>query len=106
MTEYDIIDFEMDEVVATVNEDGELQTDDEVVAEMVEELTEGGGITIMVPGGSGDTHAYGEWTITPEDTGFLVALDEYMPSPYRIDSDQLDDVEGYRPPEEAIPGEE
>lgn len=103
MTEVAIFDYETDEEVGTLTEDGELHTDDEALADIAREMSEEGGVSVMTTGGSDMAIAYGDWTITPEDEGFRLAFIEYLPSPYTVSAETLRSLPQYKPPGEEEP---
>lgn len=103
MTELTIIDWETDEQVGVVNENGHLRTNDDLLREAAEELSAEGGINVITAGGAEGVQAYDTWKITPDDEGFLRALVEYLPDPYGVDLDEYNDLAQYTPPEESRP---
>lgn len=98
-----IIDHETEEEVGTLNEDGTLDTSDAMLRDVAERMSEEGGIQVLTSGGDDDAMAYGDWTITPDDGGFMLAFIEYLPSPFTTDAETMRSLEQYTPPDEAYP---
>lgn len=65
--------METDTEVAKLYADGTLDTDDQKLREIYDEMIERGGIPVLKPldTGDSDVHAVGEFLVEPDDDGYL-----------------------------------
>ncbi|UTF54474.1 hypothetical protein [Natronosalvus rutilus] len=82
----EIIDYEQDEVVGTIDTDGNLETESEALRNVSQAYIDQG-IPLLVPtvyeNNEGETiHADAEVFIEPETEGFVRAFVDELPSPY------------------------
>ncbi len=93
VVEVEIIDHEQDEVVGTIDTDGNLNTESEALRNVSQEYLEEG-VPVLVPTAyeneDGETvHADAEVIVEPETTGFVRAFVDELPSPFDCDPDVL-----------------
>lgn len=96
-----IKDYERGEIVGTVSDQQGLVTDDDLLHEVVSEMSSKGGdkyaLNLIVPGENAGE--YKQLQMEPGDTGYARALIDELPSPFDIaDLEQLDEL--------PIPGED
>ncbi|GAA0524813.1 hypothetical protein SAMN04488066_10616 [Halorubrum aquaticum] len=96
VVEVEILNHERGEVVGTIDTDGNLDTESDVLREVSQEYLEAG-VPVLVPttyeNEDGETvQADGEVMIKPGDTGFVRALVDELPSPFDCDMEALDDL--------------
>ncbi len=92
----EIIDYERDEVVGTIDTDGNLKTESEALRNVSEEYIDQG-IPILVPTVSendeGETvHSDAEVIIEPGADGFVRAFVDALPSPFDCNPEVLADL--------------
>jgi len=92
----EIIDYERDEVVGTIDTDGNLETESEALRNVSEEYIDRG-IPVLVPtiheNDEGETvHADAEVIIEPGADGFVRAFVDELPSPFDCDTRILNDL--------------
>ncbi|ELY51073.1 hypothetical protein [Natronorubrum bangense] len=92
----EIIDYERDEVVGTIDTDGNLDTESEALRNVSGEYIDRG-IPVLVPmtneNDEGETvHADAEVIIEPGADGFVRAFVDELPSPFDCDMGVLDEL--------------
>jgi len=92
----EIIDYERDEVVGTIDTDGNLETESEVLRNVSEEYIDEG-VSVLSPtvyeNDEGEIiHADAEVIIEPGADGFVRAFVDELPSPFDCDMDVLDEL--------------
>ncbi len=92
----EIIDYERDEVVGTVDTDGNLETQSEALRNVSQKYLEEG-VPALVPttyeNDEGDTvHVDAEVLIEPGADGFVRAFVDELPSPFDCDMSVFDDL--------------
>ena len=92
----EIIDYERDEVVGTIDTDGNLETESKALRNVSEEYIDRG-VPVLVPttdeNDEGETvHADAEVIIEPGADGFVRAFVDELPSPFDCDMGVLDDL--------------
>ncbi|MFP8889685.1 hypothetical protein ACLI4U_07930 [Natrialbaceae archaeon A-CW2] len=97
----EIIDYEQDEVVGTIDTDGNLKTESEALRNVSEEYIDRG-VPQLVPTTSeydeGEiVHVDAEVIIEPGTEGFVRAFVDELPSPFDCDTDVLTDLPVYSP---------
>lgn len=96
VVEVEIINHEQDEVVGTIDTNGNLETESKALRNVSQEYIEEG-IPVLVPttyeNEDGETiHADSEVVVEPETTGFVRAFVDELPSPFDCDPDVLIDL--------------
>ena len=96
VVEVEIINHEQDEVVGTINTDGNLNTKSEALRNVSQEYLEEG-IPVLVPttykNEDGEAvHADGEVIVEPGTTGFVRAFVDELLDPFDCDPDVLIDL--------------
>lgn len=97
MSSVTIRDFEVDEELGELHADGTLDTEDEYLQEIFEELTKASGVEVLNPKAREDESGYSSYLVEPGDEGFLLAVVDHLPSPYDAPSDELAGLPGYSP---------
>ncbi len=92
----EIIDYERDEVVGTIDTGGNLETESEALRNVSKEYIDEG-VPVLVPttdeNNEGETiHADAEVIIEPGADGFVRAFVDELPSPFDCDMDVLDEL--------------
>ncbi len=92
----EIIDYERDEIVGTIDTDGNLDTESEALRNVSQEYLEEG-IPVLVPttyeNEDGETvHGDAEVIVEPGTRGFVRAFVDELPSPFDCDSEALADL--------------
>jgi len=93
VVEVEIINHMRDEVVGTIDTDGNLDTESEALRTVSQEYIEEG-VPVLVPttyeNEDGETvHADAEVMVEPGTTGFVRAFVDELPSPFDVDMDAL-----------------
>jgi len=96
IVEVEIIDYERDEVVGTIDTDGNLKTESEALRNVSEEYIDEG-VSVLSPtvyeNDEGEIiHADAEVIIEPGADGFVRAFVDELPSPFDCDMDVLDEL--------------
>lgn len=96
VVEVEILNQERGEVVGTIDTDGNLDTENEVLRNVSQEYLEEG-VPVLVPttyeNEDGETvHADAEVMVEPGTIGFVRAFVDELPSPFDCDSEVLDDL--------------
>jgi hypothetical protein len=96
VVEVEILNHERGEVVGTIDTDGNLDTESEVLRNVSQEYLEGG-VPVLVPttyeNEDGETvHADAEVMVEPGITGFVRAFVDELPSPFDCDPEALADL--------------
>ncbi len=92
----EIIDYKRDEVVGTIDTDGNLETENEALRNVSQEYLEEG-VPVLVPttyeNEDGETvHADAEVMVKPGAGGFVRAFVDELPSPFDSESEALADL--------------
>lgn len=92
----EIIDYERDEVVGTIDTDGNLETESEALRNVSKEYIDEG-VPALIPttdeNDEGETvHADAEIIIEPGEDGFVRAFVDELPSPFDCDTEVLSDL--------------
>ncbi|GAB3038702.1 hypothetical protein [Natronobiforma cellulositropha] len=92
----EIIDYERDEVVGTIDTDGNLKTESKALRNVSKEYIDEG-VPVLVPttdeNDEGETvHADAEVLIEPGADGFVRAFVDELPSPFDCDMSVLDEL--------------
>ena len=92
----EIIDYERDEVVGTIDTDGNLETENEALRNVSEEYIDQG-VPVLVPttcdNDDGEiVHADAEVIIEPGTEGFVREFVDELPSPFDCDLDVFDEL--------------
>lgn len=97
MAEAKIRDYERDEVVGRVTEDG-IEPDDSLFADVVGESFDDGKVEVVYPGD--EAGEYRTITVRPGERGYVREVVDELPSPFDIDdTEKLSDLEIYEPDE-------
>ncbi|MCU4728583.1 hypothetical protein [Halapricum hydrolyticum] len=96
VVEVEILNHELDEVVGTVDTNGNLDTESEALREVSQEYLEEG-VPVLVPttykNEDGETvHADGEVMVEPGTTGFVRAFLDKLSSPFDCEPETLADL--------------
>ena len=96
MVKVEILNHERNEVVGTIDTDGNLDTESEALRNVSQEYIEEG-VPVLVPttyeNEDGETvHADAEVIVEPGTRGFVRAFVDELPSPFDCDSEVLDDL--------------
>jgi hypothetical protein len=101
VVEVEIINHMRDEVVGTIDTDGNLDTESEALRTVSQEYIEEG-VPVLVPttyeNEDGETvHADAEVMVEPGTTGFVRAFVDELPSPFDCDTDVLSELPVFEP---------
>lgn len=96
VVEVEILNHERDEVVGTIDTNGNLETESEALRSVSEEYLEEG-VPVLVPttyeNEDGETvHADGQVIVEPGTPGFVRAFIDELPSPFDCDPEVLADL--------------
>jgi hypothetical protein len=96
MVKVEILNYEQGEVVGTIDTDGNLDTESDVLRSVSQEYLEEG-VPVLVPttyeNEDGETvHADGEVMVEPGTLGFVRAFVDELPSPFDCDLEALGDL--------------
>jgi hypothetical protein len=96
VVEVEILNHERDEVVGTIDTDGNLDTESEALRNVSQEYLEEG-VPVLVPttyeNEEGETvHADAEVMVEPGTRGFVRAFVDELPSPFDCDTEVLADL--------------
>lgn len=101
VVEVEILNHERGEVVGSIDTDGNLDTESEVLRNVSQEYLDEG-VPVLVPttyeNEDGKTiHADGEVIVEPGTTGFVRAFVDELPSPFDCDTDVLGELPVFEP---------
>ena len=99
VVEVEIVNHERDEVVGTIDTNGNLETESEALRTVAQEYLDEG-VPVLVPttyeNEDGETvHADAEVIVEPGTTGFVRAFVDGLPTPFDCSVDALDELPVY-----------